>query len=89
VHGEWGYKIDKVGEKRDFMVFHPNGTVDLLNSRKKKMLTCAYVTWGETLSMECEVKGEKMEFEYFVSEDKKKLENVDASKRSVYLKVEA
>ncbi len=83
VHGKWKYQG---GSNVDYMVFHPNGTVDL-EDEKGKYFSCVYVTWGETLNMECEVKGKKKEVIFDVSEDKRTLEN--SAKSSVYKKIGA
>ncbi len=83
VHGKWKYH-DPSGNEIDYMVFHPNGVVDLENE-KGKYFTCVYVTWGETLNMECEVKGKKKEVTYAVSSDKRTLSN--SSRSSTYKKL--
>ena len=83
VHGKWQYH-DKSGKEIDYMVFHSNGVVDLENE-KGKYFTCVYVTWGETLKMECEVKGKKKEVEYQVSGDKRTLSN--SAKSATYKKI--
>ena len=85
VHGTWEYQLDKPGEEIDYMVFDADGTVALQFPRGKTYLTCVYVTWGETLNLQCDANGQTKEIEFDVSEDKKKLEN--APRRSVYLKV--
>ena len=85
VHGKWKY-FDQGGKEIDYMVFHPNGVVDLENE-KGKYFTCVYVTWGETLKMECEVKGKKKELVYDVSGDKRTLSN--SAKSATYKKIGA
>ena len=83
VHGRWQY-VDETGEEIDYAVFHPNGTVDL-EDENGKYYTCVYVTWGETLNMECEVRGEKKELIFDVSEDQRTFSN--AARDSVYRKL--
>lgn len=83
IHGRWEY-YDESGKEVDFMVFRPNGTVDLEDD-KGKYFTCVYVTWGETLNVECEVKGEKREMVFDVSADQRTLSNLEHD--SIYNKI--
>ena len=84
VHGRWQYQ-DPDRQEIDYMVFHPSGLVDLENE-KGRYFTCVYVTWGEAVNIECEVKGEKREIVFEVSEDKRTLNN--ASESSMYVRLD-
>ena len=83
VHGKWKYN-DPENNKIDYLVFHPNGVVDLENE-KGKYFSCVYVILNQELNMECNIKGKKKEMIFNIFNNNKSLE--DKSNDSRYDKV--
>ena len=79
VHGKWKYN-DPENQKIDYLVFHPNGVVNLENE-KGKYFSCVYVILKQELNMECNIKGKKKEMIFNIINNKKSLENKSTDSR--------
>ena len=91
VHGTWWYadSAGKVieGPDKDGMLFHPNGTVDLIHGSRAAYLHCVYtaVVTGE-INMKCKVRGQNREMIFVIGPDKKSLASVEDYDGGAYIK---
>jgi len=91
LHGTWwladaqGKIIE--GKGKDGMVFHPNGTIDLVRGSGEPYFSCVYTTVVKgQVHVECVVRGEKKELVFQIENNRSRLARLNNDDGAGYIR---